>query len=105
MSLLLMSSLLNHLGALGHFIAYPSAQDFVAPAVYIPLPVLVHDHVFKPNTNSLTTKGQNNNRVYLLLPKLKYIFQNMCFLVIITPIIITSIAIIIRSANRDNASQ
>jgi hypothetical protein len=46
-----MSSLLNPLGALGHFVAYPSAQDFAAPVVYIPLLVLVHGHVIKPNTN------------------------------------------------------
>jgi hypothetical protein len=62
---ILTSSILSLLGVFVHFIASPGVQDFVAPVVYIPLPVLVHDHVNKPNTNTLTTKGQKNNRVYL----------------------------------------
>jgi hypothetical protein len=60
-----MSSISNHLGTFGHFIAYPAVQDFVAPQVYVPLPVLVHDRVNRPNRNSLTTEDKKNNRVYL----------------------------------------
>jgi hypothetical protein len=64
MSIILTSPILNPLGAFGHFTAYPGVQDFVTTVDYIPLPVLLYDHVNKPNT---IPKQRKNRRTMVII--------------------------------------